>query len=177
MIAGIFSESNVLTVGVIGRVSITKGVDRLIKLLQLIQDKGYQKSFHFKLFGDIMPDVREHGEYEQLRSFSNVELCGFVSDRDKIFDDVDCIVHASGVESLGRVFLEAIDYGKPFIGLRNGGSGEIGGLLELNGLLIDTNEGEVSDLLLNKLLTLRDNYNGIVKNIKEKKNLAMNLFD
>src|SRR5207237_9473129 len=132
-------HKNILTIGVIGRLSITKGIDILLRLLELIKAEKKDDQFYFLFYGDVMHDVTAE-TYSRLKSFSNIKLNGFVQDKDKMYSSVDCVLHASAIEPLGRIFLEAIDYNKPFIGLNQGGIGEISSLLNLNSLMVNANE-------------------------------------
>jgi hypothetical protein len=165
-----------LQIAVIGRVSATKGIGRIIQLLEVVKEMGYQEVFYFKLYGDIMPDVVENGMYESLKRYPNIAICGYEPVKEKIYNSVDCVLHASDVEPLGRIFLEAIDYHKPFIGIKGGGVGEIGDLLHLHSLLIHADELSTSGQFLRKLLFVRDNYELMVQEIAGKKKLAMDIF-
>jgi glycosyltransferase involved in cell wall biosynthesis len=165
-----------LNIGVIGRISVTKGIDTLIKLLEIVKDTPYNRTFHFHFFGDPMPDVVDSGRYDQLCKFSNVIIYGFRDDVEEIFNSVDCVIHSSANEPLGRIFLEAVDFGKPFIGVASGGIGEIGSLLQLTTLLVDKADGDVSESLFRKLKFLHDNYSGSLEEIGSRKSRAAEVF-
>ena len=165
-----------LNIGIIGRISLSKGLDTIIKLLEIVKGSSYYQVFRFHFFGDVMPDAVQSGRYERLNEFSNVDIRGFEHNVEKIYDSLDCVIHGSGNEPLGRIFLEAIDFGKPLVGMNTGGIGEIGKMLQLDTLLIDKDKGDASELLFAKLLHLHNNYESSVAEINSKKNNALNIF-
>ena len=65
-----------------------------------------------------------------------VKFMGFVADQKEIYNSIDAVWHFNCYESLGRVFFEALDYGKVFVGFNSGGIGEGGRLLGLNSCLV-----------------------------------------
>ena len=124
-----------------------------------------------------MYDVADSVQYEKLRAFSNIKLNGFVSDKTQIYNSIHCVLQASLFEPLGRIFLEAIYFNRPLIGISNAGIGEIGGMLNLTTLLADMRESDIGRSLLDKLIFLADNYETIVSDIISKKIFAAQIFN
>lgn len=171
-----FDKDRPMLVAIIGRVSVTKGIDTIISLLELIRARGLNLKFSFHFFGEVYRDVADSNRLLQLESFDNVKMHGFVGEKSKIFASIDCVIHASGVESLGRIFLEAVEFGKPFIGINNGGIGELAYVLNLKNLLIEPDSQNLSDQLLNKLMWLTENYTEMQNEIIERQSLAVQIF-
>lgn len=171
-----FNPQEKLVIGVIGRLTVSKGIDRIIQLLQLINRNNLENKFYFQFYGDVMDDVADSALYEQLDSFKNVKLNGFEVDKATIYDSIHCVLHASPCEPLGRIFLEAINFSKPLIGINRGGIGEIGDILNITTLLVNSEQNSIAHLLLNKLILLADNYETIVSDLISKKTIAENIF-
>lgn len=76
---------------------------------------------------------------QELQMTDRFHFAGFVSDPVKIMSDIDVLVHTSDHESFGRVIVEAMAAGKPVVGVRGGGVGEV--LIDgETGLLADPND-------------------------------------
>jgi len=166
---------DMLVVGVIGRLSVSKGIDTIIRLLQLVSLNNLSDKINFQFYGDITDDV-DSFRSSKLKAFGNTGLNGFESDKEKIYNSIDCVLHASPVEPLGRIFLEAIGFNKPFIGINTGGIGEIGSLLSLDSLLVDPGQDGTAQELLEKLILLHGSYDTFVNMVFSKKSLAKEIF-
>lgn len=68
------------------------------------------------------------------------------------------MLHLNKIEPLGRIFLEAIDYGLPLLGFASGGIGEIADCLELRDLMVKSNDSEWEHKLLHNCVTLPNNW-------------------
>ena len=166
---------DMLVVGVIGRLSVSKGIDTIIRLLQLVSLNNLSDKINFQFYGDITDDV-DSFRSSKLKAFGNTGLNGFESEKEKIYNSIDCVLHASPVEPLGRIFLEAIGFNKPFIGINTGGIGEIGSLLSLDSLLVDPGQDGTAQELLEKLILLHGSYDTFVNMVFSKKSLAKEIF-
>ena len=172
-----YDRHGVFIIGVIGRLTASKGFEAIVQLVELINANNLDNKFHFQFYGDVMYDVADSVRFEKIRSFNNVKLNGFVSDKIKIYNSIHCVLHASLFEPLGRIFLEAIDFNKPLIGINNAGIGEIGGILNISALLADVSQNSISTSFLDKLIFLEENYETIVNDIISKKTIAADIFD
>jgi glycosyltransferase involved in cell wall biosynthesis len=171
------ATKEILTVGIIGRVTLTKGLNRLTELLKLIRDKGLSKNYRFLLYGAISEDVHKSGFDKELTAFDNVKMCGFESSAEKIYGSIDCVMHLSTQEALGRIYLEAIDYFKPFIGLQAAGIGEVAGLVGMNACMADPEKPGLPEQLLSLLEHIRMHYHPEVEKVMQVKDIAKNIFD
>lgn len=124
-----------VTVAVVGRLTITKGVNYLVELLCFL-DRQIAYDLDVFMYGKIEKDADSY--LKQLDQLAKVK-CHFVDfepDKSKIYDK-DIVMHFSGVEPFGRIFLEALDYGCFFIGSTEGGIGEIASILDLEEYMMD----------------------------------------
>lgn len=165
-----------LVVGVIGRITLTKGLSVLIELLQHIRDSDLSDRYQFLLFGDVSEDAKLSGLPEKLRLFANVSLEGFINEQESIYNCIDCIMHFSTQEALGRIFLEAIDYGKPLIGMDAAGIGEIGHSLNLDDLLVNPSSANLISLLKDNLEYIRCDYKKWSKKVLQQRQKAREIF-
>lgn len=170
-------EKEQIFIGIIGRITLTKGLNHLVDLLTLIKQKGKENKLHFKLFGNISPDAEQCGLDKKLKSFENVTICGFEDSKEKLYSSLDCVMHLSTQEALGRIFLEAIDYCKPFIGLHAGGIGEIASMLKMEKWMADPASGDLPNELLNLLEKVRSNYSEPVEEMISSKPVAEKIFN
>jgi glycosyltransferase involved in cell wall biosynthesis len=157
-----------LTIGIIGRITLTKGVDRLVQLTELAREKGLAGQLVFRLFGDISTAAEDEALVARLKAMPNVLFEGFVAGKDHIYEQLDCVLHLSVVEPLGRIFFEAIDYGKPFIGFDAAGIGEIGRLTGMDRGLIRPDE-DWAEKMLQYLVELDAGYAAEVTAVQRKK--------
>lgn len=65
-----------LQVGIIGRISVNKGVNELIALVEFLEK--FEKKYEFLLFGEIDNELVGDKRINKLRSSSNVHFKGFV---------------------------------------------------------------------------------------------------
>ncbi len=119
-------ESQILKVGIVGRVTKSKGINLFTK--QFTEIAGSNIEFHF--FGDIDSYFEKSEEFKKLKNISNSIFHGFISDKSNIYGAVDLLLHLNENEPLGRIFFESIDFGIPFLGIHSGGIGEISDLIE-----------------------------------------------
>ena len=127
-----FQIKKIKKVGVIGRVTASKGLADLEQLL--IYMKTNSIDIEVILFGTVGD---ESFKQRVLRNYGDkVKFMGFVADQKQIYHSVDAVWHFNCHESLGRIFFEALDYGKFFVGFNSGGIGESGNLLGLSSCLV-----------------------------------------
>mgnify|MGYP000037445705 CR=1 FL=1 len=170
-------QEDKLSIGVIGRITLTKGLGRLADLLKLMKERGVAKHYRILLYGATSEDAVQAGFINRLQEFDNVVMCGFEPSTEKIYGAIDCVMHFSTQEALGRTFLEAIDHGKPFIGMRAAGIGEISGLLSMQEWVADAGAADLPEQLLTMLEKIRTNYNQVAETVALRKPLAVKIFD
>lgn len=78
---------------------------------------------------------------EQLQIDDRVEFLGFVHDIRKVYLSNDCLLHLSGIESFGRVVIEASLCGLPVVVPQSAGTGELV-INEHTGLTFDASDVE-----------------------------------
>lgn len=164
-----------LTVGIIGRITVTKGLNRLLQLVEYAGKDPDGARLRFRLFGDVSGETGDRDLVARLQTLPNVQLEGFVADKDAIYGSLDCVLHLSVVEALGRIFFEAIDYGKPFVGFNAAGIGEIGRLTGLDKGLIAPDE-QWKQNMLQRLLLLDENYGRWTAEVQIKKDTCRDTF-
>lgn len=128
-----------LIIGIIGRVTGTKGLGRLPELSAFL-DAQAPGRFVFQLYGGASDAEGDKELIDKLKTLPNVELKGFQENKEEIYNNIDCVLHLSVEEALGRIFFEAIDYGKPFLGFKIAGIAEIGSLTGLEELLVEVDD-------------------------------------
>ncbi|HVS95274.1 MAG TPA: glycosyltransferase [Puia sp.] len=168
-------DSSGLTIGVIGRITVTKGLYKLVQLAEHAAKDPAAARLRFALFGDVSGDSEDRELVGRLQALPNVKFEGFVSDKDAIYDNLDAVLHMSVVEALGRIFFEAIDYGKPFLGFDAAGIGEIARLTGLDRGLAAA-DGDWMDKLLQRLLLLDREYGQWAEEVRNKKEACRNIF-
>lgn len=133
-------QNGKVKIGVIGRLSIGKGLDKLIQLASEIQNDKAFEDFEFYLYGDPIFSNESKFYLEKIPSFKMLIPMGFESQKSKIYKNINAVMHLCETEPLGRIFLEAINYEIPLIGFNSGGIGEIAGITNSSDLLVELNE-------------------------------------
>lgn len=144
-------------VAVIGRITPTKGLVELGRLVQFLDSRHPDHPYEFHLFGDIPFQLKEDAEIRRLKASRSVVFEGFVQDKSAIYENADIVLHLAKAEPLGRIFLEAIDALKPFAGFNAAGIGEIGRLTGLTDQLCLPAEDDSLNLYA-RLEEIRMNY-------------------
>lgn len=155
---------SIFRVGIIGRISETKGfLDAVLLLKQL--ETNCVDNLEFIFYGSIANNKNVQSKVQELLSFKHVKVRfnGFV-DTSEIYNGIDCICHFCEEEGLGRVFLEAIDELKPFIGFNKGGLIEIASAFQLNNSLINKDDLWVNQYI-KKINLIQNHYHDTVKQI------------
>ena len=143
-------NDNTLNVAIIGRISYSKGIETIFQ----IAEKCQSLNIYFHLYGLPSSEVVNADVYKKLIQLPNIKLKGFVEDKQIIYGNSDIVLHLAKDEPLGRIFLEAIDFGIPFIGINSGGIGEIASLLNAPALVV-TNNANLVDNLITKILEVK----------------------
>jgi len=99
--------------------AIDFGIEAFARLCARYPDAQLQ------IAGDGEDQARLHKISEQLQVGENVEFLGFVNDIRSVYLANDCLVHLSGIESFGRVVVEASLCGLPVVVPQSAGTGEL----------------------------------------------------
>lgn len=126
---------SLLRVGIIGRLTPTKGINLMPEILTLLSGRQKEATIEFHFFGEVSADM-DDAILQILNSSPFVHLHGVVNGKTAVYSEIDAVLHLSGKEPLGRIFLEAIDEGLPFIGINGGGIQEIGEMAGLSDFLV-----------------------------------------
>nr|WP_240347824.1 glycosyltransferase [Longitalea arenae] len=172
----IYEQGKSFNVGIIGRVTLTKGIELLLLLLDEISHRGAGDTFTFHLFGELSKDLPS-AVISRLQNNSNVVLHGYVKGTENIYDKLHAVMHLSRVEALGRIFFESVDHGLPFIGLKAAGIGEIADLYQYNELMVKSGTDiEIAKGLFDALTALVNKYH-VHKDciLKLKSKMAVNM--
>lgn len=170
------TDRTVLNIGIIGRITFSKGLRELGKFMDYIKKHQTESPYKFKMYGDIPVDLTNDPAIEKLKNNDTIEFMGFVESKKDIYNNIDIVLHLSKTEPLGRIFLEAIDEGKPLIGFKSAGIGEIGKLTGLEELLCDPLNENFPEEIFSKLEATRKNYPDYVAKIAPKKKIAATIF-
>lgn len=131
----------------IGRFEYRKGIDLLLAAIPQVL-KTYENVI-FKLIGNDEDKSYEKPFRDQypLEVTSKVIFCGLMNTEDtkRAYTNCDIFVAPSRYESFGLIYIEAMSYGKPVIGLKAGGAMDIIADNQ-NGLLAEPED--VSSLVL-----------------------------
>ncbi|WP_156123529.1 glycosyltransferase [Flavihumibacter sp. ZG627] len=171
-----FNEGK-FNVGIIGRVTSTKGSFRLPGIIEELQRQDKLDQFQFHFFGDICDDFSKSGLVNLLSSTGAVSFHGYVSDSFSIYNNLQTVLHLSENEPLGRIFLEALNEEIPFIGLNGGGIGEMASMLGMSDSVVDMAGNDINVQIANRLLFVKTNFDKIQSQISEFKELGRSVFD
>jgi glycosyltransferase involved in cell wall biosynthesis len=147
-----------LKIGIIGRITKSKGIDKLLLILERIRKDDKSDLFQFCLFGDISKVESEKSLIHDIMIHDNVVSYGFIKKTENIYEEIDCVLHLNQFEPLGRIFIEAIDFKKPFIGFNSAGIEEIGILVDYQEQLISNIDEKFVEEIMYNLDNLRFNY-------------------
>lgn len=134
-----------LVVGIVGRVTPTKGIARLPGLIDALQQAGFADRFTFRLFGEISAETPPE-LLARINAYPQVQCCGLEMDKDRLYHQLDLVLHLSTQEAWGRIYTEALSYALPFAGIKAGGIAEIGELAGLSANLAEPGEALIPSL-------------------------------
>jgi glycosyltransferase involved in cell wall biosynthesis len=142
------SESKKFRIAHVGRFVPLKAQHHIIQAIALLPDKIKN---NVQLFFYGTGELLEKNKALAKKIIPNVEVnfMGFVTDRNKIYENTDCLVIASETEGLSLAIIEALASGTPTIASNVGGNPELI-KNDINGLLFEY--GDVEKLA--ELLTL-----------------------
>jgi glycosyltransferase involved in cell wall biosynthesis len=164
-----------IKIGVIGRLSIGKGLDKLIQLASDLQNKEAFDDFEFYLYGDPIYSNESNFFLKKITSLKMLIPMGFESNKTNIYQNINAVMHLCETEPLGRIFLEAINYEIPLIGFNSGGIGEIARITNSTDFLVELNENWIVEWK-EKLLKLKKDFKGNSNINTVQKAKAMEVF-
>jgi len=145
-----FNKDGGLLIGIVGRVSQTKGLDDVISLIKRIKiEKRERVTFLF--YGSYDQNskwfINFKSDLDSIE-FLKYDFKGFTKDQSLIYNNCDLILHLNKVEALGRIIFESIDNCIPFLCYNMGGSGELAKTLGLSNCTINITSNHISELAL-----------------------------
>lgn len=175
-----FSLKKPITIGIIGRISINKGIQEIYQIICAIKNSNdsLKQEIRFVFFGSESSDNETQKLITNLKSFdtSFCHFAGFV-DNSRIYEQIDIVLHLAKKEPLGRIFFEAMNYEIPLIGFKNGGIGELGKITNLEENLIDIDNLNWVDFAINIIQNQISHYDISINQIKKSKKDFAFLFD
>lgn len=131
---------DIYRIGVVGRVTTTKGLNCILEFLEYIDNEHNSMNIEMHFYGGIDKHKNEVQLFlDRCQQFANIKCVfeGYVKDKISIYQNIDLLLHFNKFESLGRIVLESLDFGVPFIAFSAGGTGEIAKQLGVSDLMID----------------------------------------
>jgi len=158
-------------VGNVGRICRTKKQHLFVEAAKIVLKENPHLEFH--LYGGI----DEIDYFNSLKDIAgnlwNKKITyNGIREPEQIYNEIDLLVHTCDTETLGRVIIEAIDYGIPFIVPDGGGAYEISRII---GTGINFKRDDVDDLAKKLIKTLR-NYDRLVIDTKKAKDKIKDVF-
>ena len=133
-------EPEVSTVGIIGRISPTKGQVQFVRAAALVREQVPRVQFRIvgaPLFGADAYLAEVEAEVDRLDLNDCMTFTGFISDPVSEVDQLSVLVHASPIpEPFGQVIVEGMIRMVPVIATDAGGAPEIVGRDQSRGLLV-----------------------------------------
>ena len=132
-------ESDILKVGIFGRLAWQKGIDRGLQVMQFIIKKNSNVRMYIFGVGELEQELKQKTSVLGLNDY--VSFCGYSSDPLANMAAMDCTIVPSRTEPFGLVALEAQSTGTPVIGFLQNGVAEV---IEdgQTGLLVEQNDIE-----------------------------------
>jgi glycosyltransferase involved in cell wall biosynthesis len=172
------SERSNFTIGVVGRVTQTKGLDSLLPILKLLS-KTTKQTIHLHFYGSSSDSEKWLlGFKKEIIRIPNIktDFIGFVSNKERIYNNIDLLLHVNKVEALGRVLFETVDYNTPFLTFDEGGCGELAKQLKLDELLVQDKAGWEYEFA-HKITHIIDNENAFSNQLKVAKEIIRQDFN
>ncbi|WP_462155378.1 glycosyltransferase family 4 protein [Pseudoalteromonas piscicida] len=140
-------ESSEVTFGFVGRLATEKGIDFLLRSIQLLQGRPRVLNFKFVIAGEgpLKAGMESYAKQAGLR---NIEFLGHI-EASKVFKQIDCLILPSKTEACPLVILESMSLGMPVIATKVGGVPELIEDGESGFLIQSGNEQELVSAMLN----------------------------
>lgn len=121
-------ENDIVRLGIVGRLTTTKGLYDILRFCNYCENNPTKVHLEFHFFGGIDNHISEVKDFVvKAETYKNIncKFHGFVNDKKQIYQSIDALLHFNRVEALGRIVMEALDFGIPFFGFNTGGIGEL----------------------------------------------------
>ncbi|WP_066221452.1 glycosyltransferase [Formosa haliotis] len=145
-----YDDLEKIKVGVIGRVSKSKGLKEMYEFIDFLEQKK-NKDITFFFFGhvDSSDEIDKFVLWCGQLNFVTINFKGFIKDKIDIYQNIDVVIHFNKNEPLGVIFLESLNQGVPIVGFNSGGIGCIAKNLSLDTFMLDSVDWH--DELLHKI--------------------------
>lgn len=137
-----------------------------IEIAALVVQRMPDIKFH--IYGKLPPESDSYlyalkSRITELQLADTVVFKGLYDNPDKIYREIDVLVHSYAFETFGRIYIESMASGVPVIALRGGGANELIRHGE-NGFLFNAPEKQLAADLICQLKTDRESYRRIAGN-------------
>jgi glycosyltransferase involved in cell wall biosynthesis len=120
------AKKKVIKIGVIGQLVKFKGFDHIIKAIKhLTSDPDIKSEFMLKIAGSGKEEMSLKQLVKDLNLEKKIEFCGWVTNKDDFFKQIDIFCLPSLNETFGLVMIEAMKYKVPIITTNCDGPKEI----------------------------------------------------
>ncbi len=113
------NDGSSFTVGFLGRFSPEKNPQRFLEIAKVA---GNKNNLRFAIAGEGPLSSKV---LKQAKKLGNVDVLGYVTDNEKFFSLIDCLVISSEIEGIPLSAMEALSFGVPIISTRVGGMPEL----------------------------------------------------
>lgn len=151
----------------IGRLSIQKGFDRLLRVVKRLNEEKY--NFALWIIG-VGSEETKLKEFIKNNDLNNVKLLGYKKNPYKYIKNADLLVCSSRAEGFSTVVSEAIILQKPIITTDCSGMKEMLGDNNEYGIVCNNDE-EALFLEIRNILSNKEQYNYYLNKVKERKNI------
>lgn len=159
---------NVCRLGIVGRVTPTKGLKNISRFCDFCNSYKTPILLELHFYGDIDNHSFEVNDFIlRAQTYKNIKCIfhGFVKDKNQIYQSIDILAHFNATEPLGRILMEALDFGIPFIGFKSGGVGEMAYQFGVEDYMIpyENNwelswQNKITDMVIHADKTIEDYY-------------------
>ena len=158
-------------IGNVGRICRTKKQYLFVEAAKIVLKENPHLEFH--LYGGI-------DEIDYFNSLKDIAgnlwnkkiIYKGIREPEQIYNEIHLLVHTCDTEPLGRVIVEAVDYGIPFVVPDGGGAYEISRIAEAG---IHFKSNDVNDLA-KKIINASRDYNRLIIDTKDARNKIKKVF-
>lgn len=136
-------RDNTLHLGIVGRVTTTKGLNDISQFCDYCEQYRTPFLLVFHFYGGVDSHIPEVEAFvTKTLGYKNMRCIfhGFINKKEFIYSSIDILVHFNKVEAWGRVLMEALDFGIPFVGFDSGGVGELAYQFEVGNYMVSCKE-------------------------------------
>lgn len=141
-------NEQLVNIGIVGRLTKSKGLDAVTSILNKLPNDTLRriKLNFYGSYNSTDPWFEKFEDELILIEDLQYELKGFVGTQNEIYQNCNLILHLNKMEPLGRIIFEAVEYSKPFLCFKSGGTGELAKVLNLD-VFRSENEEELAKKL------------------------------